>query len=216
MSHRALASATIILLTAATALAGDPAQFGIVDHDEAPASKSKPEPAAAPPVAKKERGKRSAPAAARPVERARAQPSAASAETPAHSSSAAPATYGGTFGAGAIFGEPTGLTAKYWLNHSRDAIDFGLAYSVRNYLMLYADKLWHFGRLPHQLSAYFGGGAGLFLGKDTRVDLRIPVGVEWLPSRPRIGVFAELVPALRVAPSTGFDLNGGVGVRYYF
>lgn len=147
----------------------------------------------------------------------------------------------GDLGAGVIFGEPTGVTGKYWLD--RDiAVDFGLAFSFNEYVLVYADYLYHFpggfgleSPITSQLHPYVGIGGFLgFAGADrtgenrdrrklygdstssVALALRIPVGMEWMPSNPRLGVFLELVPGIALVPSTDAIFQGGIGVRYYF
>jgi hypothetical protein len=162
------------------------------------------------------------------------------------SSSAAPtahsASHGGhlsrPFGLGVVIGEPTGLSAKYWLT-SKHAIDFGLAYSFNSFVEVFADYLFHFpgvfgasSQFTTQLTPYIGIG-GIFFGSTNGVNsrnnhyftsdgstaglgLRLPLGIEWSPMDPPIGVFVELVPGLGIIPSTFGFLEAGIGVRYYF
>lgn len=143
-------------------------------------------------------------------------------------------------GIGLILGEPTGLTAKFWLG-SRDAIDVGLAYSYSDYLLLYADYLFHFhgafgssSQFAKDLTPYVGiGGELLFVtnsgSRSSRHDryfrdnsdslgvaLRIPLGIEWMIHSVPLGVFAELVPGMGIAPGTYGFIQGGVGARFYF
>lgn len=136
------------------------------------------------------------------------------------------------FGAGVIFGEPTGLTGKYWLDRE-NAVDMGLAYSFGDYFILYSDYLKHFKNpiqqdelFFKQLDAYLGVGGVLRF--DTRsknsnddrdsasIGLRIPFGLEWRPLRPPIGVHLELTPGIRLIPSIEGFVQGGLGIRYYF
>src|SRR5579884_3634127 len=46
-------------------------------------------------------------------------------------------------GVGLMFGEPTGLTAKFWRDEDQ-AIDAGLAFSLSDFVLLQSDYLWHF------------------------------------------------------------------------
>ncbi len=127
----------------------------------------------------------------------------------------------GDFAAGVIFGEPTGLSAKLWQN-DRNAIDFGLAWSFdhTSSLNMLADYLWHSydvikvdeGTMP----LYYGVGGRALVGDVSVIGLRIPVGVNYLFANDPIGLFFEIAPVLDLAPSVDFDLNAGVGVRYYF
>jgi hypothetical protein len=141
------------------------------------------------------------------------------------------------FGLGIVIGEPTGLSAKYRMS-SRDALDFGLAYSYNDFVYLFSDYLYHFPgafRSAHspflsQVTPYIGiGGILLISTNDGRNDrryftengsvglgMRLPVGLEWKPDSPPLGVFVELVPGIGIIPSTFGFLEGGIGIRYYF
>jgi len=142
------------------------------------------------------------------------------------------------FGLGIVLGEPSGLTGKVWSDH-RAAIDFGLAFAFDDYILMYADYLHHFpgafgssSPFVAQLNPYLGIGAivafdtnnnfnanrRFFSSGSGSVGLgaRIPLGIEWRPSHPTIGVFVELVPGLAILPATDGLVEGGVGVRYYF
>ncbi|OFZ19186.1 MAG: hypothetical protein A2X94_11205 [Bdellovibrionales bacterium GWB1_55_8] len=152
---------------------------------------------------------------------------------------ASAAEISGKVGVGAVFGEPTGFTAKLW-NDGVRAFDAGLAYSFSEFLIIYADHLWHFpgwvrgtalDRKGHRFMPYVGVGGvfvisteggrsdrKLFLdtGNTVGLGLRLPVGLEWLPADPPLGVFLELVPGMGLAPSVEGFFQGGLGIRYYF
>ena len=124
------------------------------------------------------------------------------------------------FGVGAIIGEPTGLSAKTWLN-THDAVDAGVAWSISNgWLHIHADYLRHtFGLIPVEvgkLPLYFGLGAKIGFGPDISIGARVPVGLAYLFDGTPLDVFIELVPGLEIIPDTKFDINGGIGVRYWF
>jgi hypothetical protein len=134
------------------------------------------------------------------------------------------------FGLGVMFGEPTGITAKYW-HRSTQALDFGVTYSFGNYVILLADYLWHFpnafssithGKAASEFAPYIGVGGTLSLENNRRnsnhaqLGVRIPLGIEFRPSYPSLGIFLELVPAVAIAPSVFGFLQGGIGIRYYF
>jgi hypothetical protein len=153
------------------------------------------------------------------------------------SSSAWATPSSGKFGLGVVFGEPTGLVAKYWTGH-RSAFDFGLAYSFGSYVAVYSDYLYHFPGSIHAREAFFNqlvpyvgiGATAFFAGGGTTTDgkkqfdkgatagigARIPLGIEWLPPKAPIGVFLELVPGVGLVPGVYGFLEGGLGVRYYF
>jgi hypothetical protein len=136
-------------------------------------------------------------------------------------SSAAPQESG--FGIGAILGEPTGLTVKWWVGRSA-AMDAAAAWSLgrRSALHLHLDYLLHnfnlfrveTGRLP----LYYGIGGRIKFrdDDDDNVGLRIPVGMDYLFRGAPFDIFLEIVPLIDLIPSTDFDMNGSIGVRYWF
>jgi hypothetical protein len=129
----------------------------------------------------------------------------------------------GRFGIGAMVGEPTGLSMKYWLSE-KNAVDLGAAWSFEDHgsFQLQSDFLTHkfdifpvdYGELP----LYFGiGGRVKFPDHgETRAGVRVPVGVSYFFPDVPIELFAEVAPIMDVTPSTHFCVNGGIGVRYYF
>lgn len=127
----------------------------------------------------------------------------------------------GDFGAGVVLGEPSGLSAKLWTSHT-NAFDFGVGWTFehQNSIHMNADYLWHnFNALKvneGQLPIFYGVGARLTVGNTGRLGIRIPVGVNYLFEHDPIGVFFEVAPILDLAPSTEFDANAGIGIRYYF
>jgi hypothetical protein len=147
-----------------------------------------------------------------------------------HSDSFKPSGDGGNLGLGVMFGAPTGLDLKYWLESSR-ALDFGLAYSFDNYGELMGNYLFEFpnafgaGKTEAQFVPYVGIGAVLFFGTDhnfhgysdsAALGIRIPLGVEFLPHRAPIGITAEIAPGIGVIPGTFGFVQGSVGARFYF
>ena len=134
-----------------------------------------------------------------------------------------------------MLGEPSGLSAKYFLN-SRNAIDAGLAYSFFSFFLIYGDYLWHVNATDYMqanpftehLKFYFGGGAGLkFSTKDslqrvadhddsTEFFVRVPVGAEWRMVDPPLGFFFELAPGMKVLPRVSAMLFVDIGARFYF
>ena len=124
----------------------------------------------------------------------------------------------GDFGAGVILGNPTGATAKLWLNDSQ-ALDAGLGFSSD--FTLYADYLWHgWETLPQpskgRLPAYLGLGAQLRTLTPSEFGLRTVAGIAyWLPHNP-VELFLEIVPVFRFSPHSSVGLDAGIGLRYYF
>ena len=142
---------------------------------------------------------------------------------------------GGNFGAGIIIGEPTGLSFKYWLDSKNsNAIDGALAWSIDNdkFFQIHANYLFHNYRIfkvkRGKLGFYFGGGIRIKLRNndnnfddnndknDSKVGIRIPLGLNYMFSGVPIDVFLEIVPVMDIIPSTEFGFNGSIGARYFF
>ncbi len=129
------------------------------------------------------------------------------------------------FGAGLYLGEPTGLTFKGYLT-SKLAIDGIAGWGIRHEVFtVIGDVTYDFLDIPiHSnvvtLPFYAGAGAKLEFhvgpNNDTVAGIRVPIGVavQWIHYP--IEVFAEIAPGIKVAPSMGFDIMGGVGIRFYF
>ncbi len=124
------------------------------------------------------------------------------------------------FGIGVMFGEPTGVSAKYWLSSS-NSINMGAAWSFKGdgALLLQADYAFHEfdlikvskGKLP----VYFGIGGRVFLSDDITIGARVPLGINYMFANSPIDIFFEIVPILNIIPSTDFEVNGGIGLRYF-
>lgn len=124
------------------------------------------------------------------------------------------------FGMGIILGEPTGLSAKLWTG-SINAIDFGAAWSFKDdgHLLLQGDYVWH--SYVDQTSTgkaafYYGIGGRIIFSDDPLIGARVPLGLDYRFNEAPIDIFAEIVPILDLAPSTNFNLGGGIGVRFWF
>jgi len=124
-------------------------------------------------------------------------------------------------GVGVILGEPTGISFKSWMG-DKTAFDLGAAWSFvnENAVHLHGDYLIHgYNILPHKrrLPVYYGLGARLKIqDQDSRVGVRIPLGIEYLFPREPMDLFIEVVPVLDVTPITEFNMNAAVGLRYFF
>jgi len=126
-------------------------------------------------------------------------------------------------GGGVILGEPTGLTFKYMLDNL-NAFDVGAGWETSgdDEFEIYADYLYHMYdliRVPRgQLPLYFGGGLRFIdrENRDNKFGVRIPVGVEYLFENVPLGAFLEAAPVLNLTPDTDFDLEGGIGIRFFF
>jgi hypothetical protein len=140
------------------------------------------------------------------------------------------------FGIGLIIGEPTGISMKGWLD-GEHAIDGALAWGSLGHggvFHLHADYLIHKmdlisvnkGKLP----LYFGPGVRFHFwnsdrywhdgkwhdGTATTVAARFPVGLAYLFDGAPVDVFFEVVPTLDLIPSTWFEVDWGIGGRYWF
>ena len=126
-------------------------------------------------------------------------------------------------GLGVIAGEPTGLTGKFMLN-DKTGIDGGVGWKTSgdSEFHIYADYLYHLYdilRVPQgQLPLYFGAGLRYVdrENKDDKFGVRIPLGIEYLFQNVSLGAFFELVPILNLTPDTDFDLEAGIGIRFFF
>lgn len=126
---------------------------------------------------------------------------------------------GGQAGVGAYVGTPFGFTAKYLFDRST-AADFALGEQGGS-LDIHFDGLFHFRDLPKQppvgkLAPYIGMGLKVKDQDDTLVGIRFVCGTAYLIKNTPLEAFAEIVPVLRAMPSWGSNLDGGIGLRYYF
>lgn len=127
----------------------------------------------------------------------------------------------GNFGLGIIVGEPTGVSAKLWITE-RTAVDMAAAWSFSDEeaFHLHADYLFHNfdlitveqGRLP----VHFGIGGRLKFEDESRLGVRIPIGLTYIFDGAPVDIFFEVVPILDLAPDTDFSANGAIGARFFF
>ena len=137
----------------------------------------------------------------------------------------------GTFGVGLILGEPTGVSAKLYLSDNT-AIDAAAGGAILGGgIHAHANYLWHPWVLEDRdnfvLPAYIGGGLRLLNHRagtegDFHIGVRAVIGMLFDFKEIPLDVFVELAPVLDF-PLTGddhntveFDINLGLGVRYYF
>jgi len=126
-------------------------------------------------------------------------------------------------GFGVILGEPTGITAKFLLS-DESAIDAGAGWDTSgdDRIHVYADYLFHINDLfdvgKGSLPLFFGAGLRFISieDDDDELGIRLPVGLEYVFPKLPIRIFGELVPVLDLTPDTEFDMDGGVGIRYFF
>ncbi len=128
----------------------------------------------------------------------------------------------GDIGVGAMLGNPTGLSGKYWLGEAK-AVDAGVGFSLGSAtnLTLHSDFLLHsIGALvmndSHPLDVYCGLGGRIKFADDIQIGLRVPVGVAYMAPNNSSDMFAEIAPVIDFISRTGIDLNILIGARYYF
>lgn len=126
------------------------------------------------------------------------------------------------FGLGVIVGEPTGISAKYWLSGD-NALDFALGYSFvrKGRLHFHMDYLFHHQnifRAEENFALYYGPGVRIksVQGDDARLGARFGFGLVWLPRTAPVDVFVEMAPILDIIPETRFTVNAGLGFRFFF
>lgn len=138
------------------------------------------------------------------------------------------------FGLGVIIGEPTGISAKLWTSPV-NAFDFGLGWSIGgdrigkykgdydggSRVHFHMDYLWHAFDAIHsteRFPLYYGVGGRINSGAgyNSSIAVRGVFGIAWLPHNTPIDVFLELVPSLQLTSTTGFAIDAGIGVRYFF
>jgi hypothetical protein len=125
------------------------------------------------------------------------------------------------FGLGIILGEPTGISAKKWLDDN-SALDGAVAWSLvtPSSFHLHADYLYHnfniFNVKKGKLPLYFGIGFRIRIGDEDRVGIRIPVGICYIFEQSPLDIFFELGPVLDLTPATRLRLTSSVGIRYFF
>ena len=124
-------------------------------------------------------------------------------------------------GLGLIVGEPTGISFKYWTG-STTAIDAALAWSFIDggAFHIHGDYLFHNMRLisvpEGLLPFYYGIGARIKTANDTKLGVRVPLGLAYLFQSAPVDIFLEIVPILDLTPKTDFAINAALGARYYF
>jgi hypothetical protein len=137
---------------------------------------------------------------------------------------AQPGRVGGNTGLGIIFGEPTGVSFKYWTGRSM-AIDAAAAWSFADgsSFQFHMDLLFHswdvFRVEKGQMALYYGFG-GRIKTKDVNGDFvmsfRLPLGIAYEIARSPVEVFVEIAPMLNLVPKTEAAIGGGIGFRYFF
>ena len=119
---------------------------------------------------------------------------------------------------GIILGEPTGISLKVWQSDNT-AFDAAIAWSFGRHesVHVHADYLRHnwLDVDKGSLALYYGLGARVLLANESRFGARIPLGLQYILPETRLSLFFEVAPTLNLMPETSFDVNGGIGIRYF-
>ncbi len=138
------------------------------------------------------------------------------------------------FGLGIILGSPTGFTGKgVFTRNSAIAANIGWSFIENYHLHITTDYQFLFPSVIRWqdditretkeikgLAPFLGIGGRLRFKETTQnttelnVGLRLGGGIEWTIAR--FGVFLEIYPVVNIFPATDFDLEGGLGIRFYF
>ena len=124
-------------------------------------------------------------------------------------------------GVGLILGEPTGISAKKWINSSY-SLNGAAAWSFvdAGALHLHADYVFHnfdlFDPDVGRLAFYYGLGGRLKLTTKGKLGARVPLGLNYMLDNNPLDLFVEIVPMLDLLPATTFTVNAAIGIRYFF
>jgi hypothetical protein len=130
------------------------------------------------------------------------------------------ARQGGNLGLGFIAGNPSGLSGKLWLGEA-NALDFIVGFDlVDDHISLNADYVWHeFGLIPvnrGQMPLYYGMGLWTSVARHAAFGARGVVGIEYIFQNAPLDAFLELAPGTSILPRTRFDVDAGIGMRFFF
>jgi hypothetical protein len=131
----------------------------------------------------------------------------------------------GLFELGVYLGQPTGISAKYWIN-GKNSIDgvaaWGFGGAGSGNLVVAADYLFNFIDMvqieKETFPLYVGAGAimSIDMGGGISLGARIPLGALYIFRDVPLEISLEIVPGLYLVPATSFSMMGGIGVRYCF
>jgi hypothetical protein len=137
---------------------------------------------------------------------------------------------GKNFGFGIILGDPTGGTAKMWLNRE-NALAFSLGSSFFGSPRLGVDYLWHFYAFDTDIVNLYAGPGGVIgfgegkgfwhkgkfvrTGNEVGLGGRGVFGLNVVPHRTPLEIFLELGVIIGFVPDFGSAADAAVGVRFY-
>jgi hypothetical protein len=130
----------------------------------------------------------------------------------------------GPFGLGLYFGQPTGITARYFFDET-SSVTGTLAFSIgSNSINLQGDYNYHFRKvlmiekeeiIPSiGIGAYFGIAGGH--ADVVWAGIRVPFGLSYQLRVFPLEISLEAVPSWEFVQDGGFGMGGGMGLRYFF
>jgi len=129
----------------------------------------------------------------------------------------------GLFELGLFLGEPTGVSAKYWINRA-NAVEGIAAWAFsQGFLVVSADYLLNFPDVVkiegEMFPLFIGAGAIMRIDMGAggiSLGVRFPLGVLHVFRSVPLEISLEIVPGLYLFPDTTFLAMGGIGIRYCF
>lgn len=138
-----------------------------------------------------------------------------------------------SFGFGLMLGEPSGLTAKLWLNKENSLV-FDLGASYFGSPRIQVDYLWHFDTFSSPiLKLYAGPGVSLgfdgpsslwrkskdddwyYRDNEMGLGVRVVAGLNIIPKNSPLEIFAEIGENIGIMPGFGAGFDAAVGLRFY-
>ncbi len=119
-------------------------------------------------------------------------------------------------GVGFSFGMPTGISLKAWLTRTT-AIQGGIGWNQYHntyFTVEYLEHSLNAIRSTERFPLFYGGG--VVLGNSNVFGVRGVFGIAWCSRSAPIDVFLQITPVLYLNPSSDFDIDGAIGVRYFF
>lgn len=125
-------------------------------------------------------------------------------------------------GVGFVVGEPTGVALKGWLDHS-SSVNFAAGWPDEA-TQLQLDYAFHNFSAVHvtqgDFALYMGIGGAIKLWdeavREDEVAVRIPLGIDYIFEGGQLDLFVEVVPLVKVAPDSDFDVTAAFGARFFF
>lgn len=134
------------------------------------------------------------------------------------------------YGFGMMVGEPTGLTAKFWINN-KEAYDVAVSFRFSDYFLIQGGYLYHNSdvfkktKAHPQASLYYGGGLRLIFDSDHEfrkhydrdydsiLGIKGTVGLNYILRDLPVELFVEVSPIMNIVPATDLDFGAGIGAR---